>query len=149
MSAARQCSAVQLAAAFLTDGEDAWYRTGDLVREEPDGNLIFLGRRDLGWNWKVLRGLRGRLSVHELAADFEELSFDLHEDLDDLGIELESGLLLNRLHTDVMREGRLVTGRRAVHVHVARSAAVESSDFCHAQRLVQFRKPVISFVEPS
>lgn len=33
--------------AFLVDGDGIrWYRTGDLVREEPDGTLLFSGRRD-------------------------------------------------------------------------------------------------------
>ncbi|MCI0468226.1 MAG: amino acid adenylation domain-containing protein [Beijerinckiaceae bacterium] len=34
-------------AVFLTDSDGVrWYRTGDLVRQEPDGNYVFLGRRD-------------------------------------------------------------------------------------------------------
>jgi L-proline---[L-prolyl-carrier protein] ligase len=35
------------AKAFLTDAEGRrWYRTGDVVVEAPDGNYVFLGRRD-------------------------------------------------------------------------------------------------------
>lgn len=35
------------AQAFHVDGDGGrWYRTGDLVREEPDGTLLFAGRRD-------------------------------------------------------------------------------------------------------
>ena len=35
------------AQAFHVDGDGGrWYRTGDLVREEPDGTLLFSGRRD-------------------------------------------------------------------------------------------------------
>lgn len=32
--------------AFVEHGGVRWYRTGDLVREDPDGNYVFLGRRD-------------------------------------------------------------------------------------------------------
>ena len=35
------------ARAFLTDEKgEKWYRTGDVVFEAPDGNYVFLGRRD-------------------------------------------------------------------------------------------------------
>lgn len=34
------------AAALGHDGDQRTYRTGDLVREQPDGTLLFLGRRD-------------------------------------------------------------------------------------------------------
>lgn len=37
----------QTARAFLQGGSGAhWYKTGDLVVEEPDGNYLFIGRRD-------------------------------------------------------------------------------------------------------
>jgi acyl-coenzyme A synthetase/AMP-(fatty) acid ligase len=35
------------ARAFLVDADGIrWYRTGDIVLEQPDGNYVFLGRRD-------------------------------------------------------------------------------------------------------
>jgi acyl-coenzyme A synthetase/AMP-(fatty) acid ligase len=37
----------QTTRAFLTEpGGARWYRTGDVVVEAPDGNYVFLGRRD-------------------------------------------------------------------------------------------------------
>jgi amino acid adenylation domain-containing protein len=36
----------QTAQAFLPNCDERWYRTGDLVAEQPDGDLLFLGRRD-------------------------------------------------------------------------------------------------------
>ena len=49
---------------FLEHGTRRWYRTGDLVRRQPDGELVYLGRRD---HQVKIHGIRVELAEVESA----------------------------------------------------------------------------------
>jgi amino acid adenylation domain-containing protein len=52
------------ARAFYSDSRGVrWYRTGDIVRERPDGNLVFLGRRD-----RMIKKRGNRIELAEIEA---------------------------------------------------------------------------------
>lgn len=123
---------------FVLDAGERWYRTGDLVRRLPDGEFLFLGRRDhqvkihgirveLAEIESVLRRCAGVADAVAVAVEGELFAFCLGEPrscaglIDDLAVHLPRGLI--PLHYEYLDEFPMNANRKIDRPLLAARAA--------------------------